>query len=97
MVAGSNKQQGAVHKHKETLPVAAQESVLFMVTNYTEEGGDVATVDMPNAFIQTKIDDDNEVIVSLRGRLAELLAKLAPVVCHKHVTIDDEGQTALCV
>ena len=50
------------------------------------EGRDVATVDIPGAFLQTKMPEDEEdVHVILDGRMAELLAKIAPDTYQEYV------------
>jgi len=55
-------------------------------------------VDISNAFIQTRMeDDDEEVIMVLRGKLAELLVKLAPEMYRKYIHLDNRGQTVLYV
>jgi hypothetical protein len=50
------------------------------------ENRDVATLDIPGAFLQTKMPDDEEdVHVILDGRMAELLAKISPETYQKYV------------
>ena len=50
------------------------------------ENRDVATIDIPGAFLQTKMPDDEEdVHVILDGRMAELLAKISPDTYQKYV------------
>ena len=58
MVAGGNKQRGTIDKEDAASPTAAPESVLLTSTiDYTKER-DVAVIDIPNAFIQTRIQND---------------------------------------
>ena len=87
MVAGGDKQRGTIEKEKASSPTVATESVLLTATIDAEEGRDVATVDLPNAFIQTRLENpEDKVVMRLRGTLAELMVKLAPgnlqQVCH---------------
>ena len=50
------------------------------------EGRDVATLDVPGAFLQAKLpEEDRDVHVILDGQMAELLAKIAPDVYQKYV------------
>ena len=50
------------------------------------EKRDVATVDIPGAFIQTKMPkDEKDVHVVLDGRMAELLAKISPSTYQEYV------------
>jgi hypothetical protein len=58
MVTGGNKQRGTIDKEDAASPTAALELVLLTATIGAAEGRDVAIVDMPDAFIQTKIEDD---------------------------------------
>ena len=47
---------------------------------------DIATVDIPGAFLQTKIPDDEEdVHVLIEGRMAELLSKISPETYQEYV------------
>ena len=55
-------------------------------------------IDIPNAFIQTRIKDDKDkVVLRLRRKLADLLIKTAPEIDHKHITINITGETVLYV
>ena len=50
------------------------------------EGRDVATVDTPGAFLQTRMPaSEKDVHVILDGRMAELLAKIDPKTYHEYV------------
>jgi hypothetical protein len=51
------------------------ESVLIIATIDAFEGRDVAIVDVPGAFLSA--DMDEEVVMTIRGRLAELMVKAA--------------------
>ena len=52
------------------------------------EERDVAVVDIPNAFVQTRMDDE-KVIMKMRGRLVDLMCTIAPDVYTKYVTIEN--------
>ena len=78
MVAGGNKQRGTIDKEDAASPTAALESVLLTSTVDDEEEKDVAVIDIFNAFIQTRIkNDEDKVILRLRRKLANLLIKTA--------------------
>ena len=71
MVAGGNKQRGNIEKTDATSPTAALESVLLTSTIDTKEGRDVAIIDIPNAFVTTRIENKKDIIIVwLRGKLA---------------------------
>ena len=79
MVAGGNKQHGTIDKEDTASPTAAVESVLLTSTLDAAEERDVTVIDITNAFILTRIKDDKyKVVLRLRGKLADLLIKMAP-------------------
>ena len=60
---------------------------------------DVATVDIPNDFVQTDMprdDPEDKVIMQLRGVVAELLIATAPEIYHPFVVMEN-GKTVLYV
>ena len=96
MVAGGNKQRGTIDKEDAASPTASLKSVLLTPKIYAVEERDVAVIDIPNAFIQTRIKDDKDkVVMRLRGKLADLLIKTAPEIYCKHITINRKGETVL--
>jgi hypothetical protein len=54
-VAGGNRKRGFIAKEDATSPTVATESVLLTAVIDALENLDVAVVDIPNAFIQTRI------------------------------------------
>jgi hypothetical protein len=78
-----------------TSPTVALESVLITATIDAFEGCDVAMVDVPGAFLSAEMDE--EVIMTIRGRLADLMVKAAPNVYRKYITIDANNQPILYV
>ena len=94
MVAGGNKQRGTINKEDAASPTAVLESILLTATIDAKEGRDVAIIDIPNAFVQTRIEDDNDIVIMrLRGKLAKLMAATAPEIYRKHVTISAAPST----
>ena len=64
------------------------------------EGRDVAIADLPNAFAQTdliKNDEEVEIIITIRGQLADLLIEIAPDVYGPVATKDRKGNTVIYV
>ena len=53
-----------------------------------KENRDVATLYLPNAFIQTSIRDEH-VIMKLRGTVAELMVSVAPETHSDYVTCEN--------
>ena len=64
--ADGRKQREDMPKGGSTSPTVSLESVLTTSTTDAKEGRDVAVVDVHNALIQTKMDDD-EAVMKLRG------------------------------
>ena len=96
MVAGGNKQRGTIPKEEATSPTAKLESVLLTAQIDAAERRDVAIIDVPNAFIQTRLENDKDkAVLRLRGKLAELMVKVAPEIYSKYVIINNKGETVL--
>jgi hypothetical protein len=73
-------------KIESSSPTACLAALLLTCMIDAFEGRDVATVDIPGAFLQTKMPEDEEdVHVILDGRMAELLAKIAPDTYQEYV------------
>ncbi len=80
-VAGGNKQRDYISKEDSSLPTVATESVLLSCIIDAEEERDVAVIDIPNAFIQTRIEDEADMaIIKIRGFLVDMLVEIAPEV-----------------
>ena len=98
MVAGGDKQRSTINKADADSHTEALEYVLLTATIDAKKGRDVATVDNPNAFITPCIkNEEDKVIMRLRGRLAELMAATAPEIYKQYVTIDCKGNKDLYV
>ena len=97
LVAGGNKQRGTIDPERASSPTVSTESVLLTATIDAEEGRDVATIDIPNAFVQTELSSDEMVVMRLRGKLAELMVQVAPEIYSKYVIYNNKGETMLYV
>ena len=68
-------------------PTAALITIMLTCMIDAFEKRDVATVDIPGAFLQTKMPkEEKDVHVILDGRMAELLAKIAPETYQEYVS-----------
>ena len=90
-VAGGNKQRDYISKEDVSSPTVATESVLLTCIVDAEEGRDVAIIDIPNAFIQTKVDEEDQVIIRIRGILVDYLLDIDREAYEDYVTIDKKG------
>jgi hypothetical protein len=57
-VAGGNKQRDYISKEDDSSPTVTTESVLLSCIIYAEEHRDVAVVDIPSAFVQTRVENE---------------------------------------
>jgi hypothetical protein len=76
-------------------PTVSVESVMITAAVKTHEGRDVAVVDVPGAFLRA--DMDEEVTMTLRGRLAELMVKTVPNIYRKYITLDSNNRPVVYV
>jgi hypothetical protein len=97
-VAGGNKQRDFISKEEASSPTVATEAVLLSCIIDADEDRDVAVIDIPNAFIQTRIEDEKDMaIIKIRGILVDMLIEIAPKVYTPYVTTDRKGVKQLIV
>jgi Reverse transcriptase (RNA-dependent DNA polymerase) len=74
-------------------PTVNTESTLLTAVIEAEEERGVATCDIPNAFIQTKVEekdeDGNRTIMKIRGILIDVLCKMDPAY-REHVIVENK-------
>jgi hypothetical protein len=98
MVAGGNLQRGHVTKEESSSPTVSTESVLLTSIVDAQEGQEVAVIDMPNAFIQTRVQDAKDrVIIRITGVIVDWLVKAAPNVYASYVATNKRGEKSLLV
>ena len=97
-VAGGNKQRDYISKEDASSPTVATESVLLTCIVDAEEERDVTVVDIPNAFVQTEVEDEKDMaFIKLRGVLVDILVEIAPDVYKSYVSTDKKGIKQLLV
>ena len=95
MVADGSKQRTSFAKEDATSPTVALESVLLMAMIDAAEGWDVATIDILNAFIQTRLDDNSDkVLMRLHGKLTMLMVEVAPEIYSKYWRLQKTCKTS---
>jgi hypothetical protein len=92
--ADGRKQREYTNKEDASSPTVAIESVMLSCVIDAMEGRDVATVDIPGAFMQADMDDI--VHMKLEGKMAELLVMIDPKLYRQHVQIE-RGKQVLYV
>jgi hypothetical protein len=97
-VAGGNKQRDFISKEEVSSPTVATEAVLLSCIIGVDKRRDVAVIDIPNAFIQTQIEDEKDMaIIKIKGVLVDMLLDIAPTVYTPYVTTDWKGAKQLIV
>jgi hypothetical protein len=92
--ADGRKQRETTNKEDASAPTVAIESVLLSATIDAMQRRDVATVDIPGAFMQADIDE--LVHVKFEGKIAEMLVRIDPKLYRKYVK-NENGKTVLYV
>ena len=63
-----------------------------------EEKGNVNVIDTPNAFIQTRVDNENKMAsIKIRGVIVNLLLKIYPELYGHFVATDKKGEKGIIV
>jgi hypothetical protein len=97
-VAGGNKQRDYISKEDASSPTVATEAILLSCITDAKGGRDVAVIDIPNAFIQTRVEDEGDMaIIEIREVLVDILVQIAPDVYKSYVTTDKKGTKQLLV
>src|SRR5210317_1366865 len=93
--ADGRKQREFTSEEEAASTTVKLESVFLTSVIEAHEGRDVTTVDIPNAFIQTKIENEaDKVVMRMRGKLAEYLVLIAPQI-YKPYEVFENGKKVL--
>jgi hypothetical protein len=85
-VAGGNKQLDYISKEDASSPTVSMEAVLLSCIIDAEEWRDVTVVDIPNAFVQTHVENEKDMaFINIRGVLVDVLVEIAPDVYKSYV------------
>jgi hypothetical protein len=98
LVAGGDKRWDFITKEDSSSPTATTESVILTCIIDAEERRDVAVVDIPNAFNQTRVEKESKMaIIRLRGQIVDELMVIAVEVYGPYTTKDKRGDSCLIV
>ena len=92
--ADGRKQRSYMTKEEVSSPTVSIESVMLTSVVDAMEGRDIATVDIPGAFMQAEMDET--VYMRLDGRMAELLVQINPKAYQEYIA-DENGRKTLYV
>jgi hypothetical protein len=74
------------------------EAVLLTWVVDANKNRDVAIVDIPNAFVQTIVEDEKDkALICIRGPLLDILVSIAPNVYGPYVTVSKKGEKQLLI
>jgi hypothetical protein len=93
--ANGSVQRKHVAKEEAAAPTVTSEAIFVQSTIYAHESRDVATCNIPGAFLQANNPDF--VLMRLDGILAELMVKIAPTMYRTYVTTNAKGKSVLYV
>jgi hypothetical protein len=93
--ADGRKQREDFTKQDATSPTVSNEAIFLTALIEALEERDVACFDIPGAFLHAETDED--VIMLLKGRLAELMVMVEPSLYRKYVTFSSKGEPMLYV
>jgi urease gamma subunit len=94
-VARGNKQCDYISKEDTSSPTATTESILIISVIAVEENRDTAIVDIPNVFIQTRVErEEDKVIIHVQGYLVDVLCKIWSGY-EEYVTMNSRGEKQL--
>jgi hypothetical protein len=87
-----------ISKEYSSSPTVAMESVLLSCIIDAEEEWDVAVVDIPNAFVQTRVKNEKDMaFIKIQGILVDILVEIAPDVYKSYVSKYTKGSKQLLV
>jgi uncharacterized protein YuzE len=88
-MADGNNHRDYISKEDASSPAVATESVLMSCIIDADEERDVAVVEIPNAFVQTCVENEKDMVfIKIRGILVDILVKIAPDVYKSYVSKD---------
>ena len=97
-MVGGNKQRDYITKEDVSSPTLSAEAVMLTCVIDAVEGRDIAIINVPNAFVQTVVEDEeHRVIIRIRGPLVDILVRIAPGVYGSYVSTNKSGQKVLLV
>jgi hypothetical protein len=88
-------QQAYIPKEEVVLPTVSTESTLIMASIAANKRWIIQCYNVPSAFV--KMDVDEDVLMLLKGKLAEMMVQIALQVYMKYVTVDRKGMKILYV
>jgi hypothetical protein len=93
--ANGSKQRDHIAKEEATALTMSSDTIFIQGTIFAHEGRDVATCNIPGAFLQANNPD--YVLMRLDGILSELMVTIASNIYRKYITTNAKGKPVLYV
>ena len=97
--ANGSKQRNWINAEEAASPTVMTDSILLTAGIEAKEKRDVATWDIPNAFIQTAVEeldkDGDRIVMKIRGAMVDMLLELDPK--YEEFVVYEKGQKILYV
>jgi hypothetical protein len=85
-------------KEDVSSPTVTPKAVMLTCVINANKNRDVAIVNIPNAFVQTVVEDEKDrALIQIRGPLVDILVSIATDVYGPYVTIGKKGKKQLLV
>ena len=98
MCANGSTQREYIEREHAVSPTTITESVILTGVIDAKQNRDVMVSDVPNSFVQTDIDlNEERVIMKIRGILVDILVEMDPDTYAEHVCYDKNGNKLLYV
>jgi hypothetical protein len=97
MCANGSTQRAYISREEAPSPTVLSEAIITTGVIDAKQRRDIMTLDIPNAFVQTKIAlDGDKIIMKIRGQLIDILLEICPGVYDNYV-INEGKHKILCV
>eukprot|EP00978_Attheya_sp_CCMP212_P012574 scaffold31431_cov54-Attheya_sp.AAC.6 len=91
--ANGSTQREYIDREDAASPTASIDSIIITSVIDAKQNRDVMTADVPNAFVQTEIDQSGEkVIMKIRGALVDMLVEMCPEMCEEYVVVHGKAK-----
>ena len=98
VAGGNSKTTVPISKEDASSPTITTEAVLLSCIINAKEGRDVTVINIPNAFIQMRVEDEGDIaIIKICGVIVDILVQIAPDVYKSYVMTDKKGTKQLLV
>jgi hypothetical protein len=88
-------QRAYLSKEEAALPPVSTESPFITASIVASKRRAVQCYSMPSAYVNTDVNKD--ILMVLKGELADMMVQLAPQIYRKYITVDRKGTRILYV